>query len=73
MGVEYQRLRRKRRMDRVDEEVVAFRPSDEARRRVAELVAREEEGALTPEESSELEQYIQLEHRMRIAKARART
>jgi hypothetical protein len=52
--------------------VVAFRPSEAAKRRAAELVSREKNGALTPEETSELEHYLQLEHIMRLAKARAR-
>lgn len=52
--------------------VVAFRPSEAARKRAAELVAREKNGALTAEETTELEHYLQLEHIMRLAKARAR-
>lgn len=52
--------------------VVAFRPSEEARRRVAELVRREKTEGLSPEEASELEHYLQLEHLMRLAKARAK-
>lgn len=52
--------------------VIAFRPSDAAKGRVAELIAREKEGGLTPDETSELDHYIQLEHIMRLAKARAR-
>ena len=52
-------------------EVVAFHPSEEARIRVAELVAREKTGSLSADERSELEHYLQLEHLMRLAKARA--
>jgi hypothetical protein len=52
--------------------VVAFRPSEEVRRRVADLVRREKNGVLSVEEASELEQYLQLEHLMRLAKARAK-
>lgn len=51
--------------------VVAFRPSEEARARVADLVSREKGPGLTPEEKSELDHYLQLEHIMRLAKARA--
>jgi len=51
--------------------VVAFRPSQQAQDRVAELLAREESEGLTSEEISELEHYSQLEHIMRMAKARA--
>jgi DNA replicative helicase MCM subunit Mcm2 (Cdc46/Mcm family) len=52
--------------------VVAFRPSEEARAYVAELVAREKKSDFTAEERSELNTYLQLEHIMRLAKARAR-
>ncbi|HST62450.1 MAG TPA: hypothetical protein VLK84_27345 [Longimicrobium sp.] len=54
------------------ENVVEFRPSEEARSRVADLVRRERTGTLSPDEASELEHYIQLEHLMRMAKARAK-
>jgi len=52
--------------------VAEFRPSEAARARVAELVAREKTDGLTAEETSELESYLRLEHIMRLAKARAR-
>ncbi|MEO6194489.1 MAG: hypothetical protein ABIS20_15875 [Thermoanaerobaculia bacterium] len=51
--------------------VVAFRPSEEARARVATLVVREKTAGLTADEKSELDHYLQLEHIMRLAKARA--
>lgn len=54
------------------EEVVAFQPSEAARARVWELVAREKSEALSPEEAAELAHYMQLEHIIRMAKARAR-
>lgn len=52
--------------------VVAFQPSQEVKDRVADLIHREKTAGLSPEESSELNQYLQLEHLMRLAKARAR-
>jgi hypothetical protein len=52
--------------------VAAFRPSEAARQRVTELIQREKTTGLTPDETSELEHYLQLEHLMRLAKARAR-
>lgn len=52
--------------------VADFCPSEAAKRRVAELIAREKNSALTPDEASELGHYLQLEHLMRLAKARAR-
>lgn len=52
--------------------VVSFTPSQEARDRVAELLRTEKDGALPLAEASELAHYMQLEHLMRMAKARAR-
>jgi hypothetical protein len=52
--------------------VIAFRPSEATRARVAELVQREKTEGLTPAETSELDHYLQLEHVMRLAKARAK-
>lgn len=52
------------------ESVATFRPSEAAKARVAELIDLEKTSALSPEERSELEHYLQLEHLMRLAKAR---
>jgi hypothetical protein len=54
------------------EAVVAFRPSDSVQQRVAELVERSTDGSISSDEQSELEDYLQLEHIMIMAKARAR-
>ena len=54
------------------ETVLAFRPSDSVQQRVAELVERSRNGDVSAEEQSELEDYLQLEHIMIMAKARAR-
>jgi hypothetical protein len=54
------------------EAVVAFRPSDTVQQRVAELVERSKDGSISPQDQSELEDYLQLEHIMIMAKARAR-
>ena len=53
-------------------QLVAFQPSEAAKTRVADLIRRSKTTALTPDEASELEHYLQLEHLMRLAKARAR-
>ena len=53
-------------------DVADFRPSEATRLRVWELVAREKESRLTSDETSELNHYMELEHLMRLAKARAR-
>jgi hypothetical protein len=52
--------------------LVAFRPSHEATRRVEDLVAKSKDGTISIEEQSELEDYLQLEHILILAKARAR-
>lgn len=52
--------------------VVSFQPSEEVKTRVGELITREKESELSAEEMTELNLYIQLEHIMRLAKARAR-
>ncbi len=52
--------------------VVAFRPSESAKERVADLIYRERTDSLSQDEKSELDHYLQLEHLMRLAKARAR-
>lgn len=54
------------------ENVIAFRPSPKSRQRVMDLIAREKTNGLSPEETAELNDYLQLEHLMRLAKARAR-
>jgi hypothetical protein len=53
-------------------DVIEFEASEPTKRRVRELIQREKESGLTPEESSELETFMLLEHIMRLAKARAR-
>jgi hypothetical protein len=52
--------------------VADYHPSAEAQQRVAALMAREKEGGLTPEEKVELDHFMDLEHILRMAKARAR-
>lgn len=52
--------------------VVAFRPSEAARARANALVLKEKADGLSAAETSELEHYLQMEHLMRLAKARAR-
>ena len=52
--------------------VVDFRPSDTTKSRVVDLIQRQKSTALTDAELGELNQYMQIEHFMRLAKARAR-
>jgi hypothetical protein len=53
------------------EAVVGYEASAATQDRVTELISREKAGELTDDQRSELDQYMQLEHVMRIAKARA--
>ena len=52
--------------------VVSFRPSERAQARVTELIEQEKTRGLSRDERRELDQYMQLEHVMRLAKAKAR-
>jgi len=52
--------------------LIDFQPSEDVRNRVAELLHAEKTAGLSPEEGSELTHYLQLEHLLRLAKARAR-
>jgi len=51
--------------------VIAFRPSAEAKARVADLISREKTDGLSVEDRSELDHCILVESLMRLAKARA--
>ncbi len=52
--------------------VADFRSSAAAQQRALELLDLAKEDQLTPEQESELEHFIELEHILRMAKARAR-
>lgn len=52
-------------------EVLAFRPSIESQERVRYLLERNNDGELTKDETAELERFGDLEHVMRLLKARA--
>jgi len=54
------------------EAVARFRPSLQAQQRVTDLIEREKDGQLTPDEKAELDHFMELEHILRMAKARAR-
>ena len=53
-------------------DVATFEASDETKFRVAELIHSEKGKGLTLEETHELNHYLELEHLMRLTKARAR-
>jgi hypothetical protein len=52
--------------------VAQFHPSPEAQQRVADLIEREKADLLSPEEKAELDHFLELEHILTMAKARAR-
>ena len=52
--------------------VIGFQPSAAVKERVADLIYQEKTVGLSPDEKAELDHYMQLEHLMRLAKARAR-
>ena len=53
--------------------VAQFQPSQETKNRVADLIHREKTNGLTPDEASELDYYLELEHLMRLTKACAQS
>lgn len=53
-------------------EVIDFKPSEPSSQRAWSLVERQKAASLSAEEQDELQHYLELEHLMRLAKARAR-
>jgi hypothetical protein len=53
------------------EEVIGFTASDPVKDRVTDLISRAKDDGLDSAEKAELESYMQLEHLVRLAKARA--
>ena len=53
------------------EQIIAFRPSSKIQQRVEDLIRKERNDCLSLDEQSELDYYFQLEHILRMAKARA--
>ncbi len=54
------------------EAVADFRPSLEAQHKLAALIEREKADGLSAEEKAEVDHFMDLEHILRMAKARAR-
>ena len=52
--------------------IVNFKPGEATVRRVEELLSKEKTQGLSPEEKSELDHFLVLEHVIRLAKIRAR-
>ena len=54
------------------EKLGAFKPSPAAEKRVAELLVKQKSGTLAVKEVQELQLFVQLDHVMSLAKAKAR-
>lgn len=52
-------------------QVLAIHPSSRLQTRVSDLLQRSKTSALSPQETTELERYLTLEHLVRLAKAHA--
>ncbi|EAW34608.1 hypothetical protein [Lyngbya sp. PCC 8106] len=53
------------------QQIISFQASQQIKERVADLIEREKTTGLSTEEKSELDRFLQLEHLMRLIKARA--
>jgi len=53
------------------QQILAFHPSSKAQARLEELIIREKENQLSPEEQAEINHFSELEHILRMAKARS--
>ena len=54
------------------EEVLSFQLADEKQRRLDNLLSKNRDGTLSPQESAELDAFEQFEHVVRLLKARVR-
>jgi len=54
-------------------EIIAFKPSPAAVQRVRDLLQRNREGSLSPEEEAEMDDIAELDHLVTQVKAQART
>jgi hypothetical protein len=54
------------------QQVLAYKPSTESQTRLEDLLEKQRNSVLNEAENKELEQFLLIEHLMRIAKARAR-
>jgi hypothetical protein len=54
------------------DKLAAFKPSNAAEKRVAELLGKQQQGSLSIKEGQELQLFVQLDHVMSLAKAKAR-
>ncbi len=55
------------------EQILAIHPSSELQARMSQLLAQNKADQLSPQEETELDRYLTLEHLVRLAKAQAMT
>lgn len=53
------------------QDVIAFRPSEATQARIAGLLAKSKDGALTLDEQAELDEFARVEHLVRMLKIKA--
>lgn len=53
------------------EQIIAYKPSEKSQKRVNELVWALKNDSISPDERAELNHYVELEHIVRMAKAKA--
>lgn len=54
------------------EEIADFQVSDEGQKRASELLERNRQNLLTPDERAEMEEFMRLDHVMTVVKLKAR-
>jgi hypothetical protein len=54
------------------QDVIAFRPSEPTQTRISDLLAKNKEGVLTPDQQAELDEFLRVEHFVRMLKIKAR-
>lgn len=54
------------------QDIIAFKPSETLEQRALDLLQRNRENRLTPEEKTEMEAFIQMDHFMTMLKAKSR-
>jgi hypothetical protein len=54
------------------QQIVSFRPSETTQDRIRDLLGRNQEGRLTEDEQIELDEFLRVEHFVRMLKIKAR-
>lgn len=54
------------------QQIIAFKPSEALERRALDLLQKNREDRLTPDERTEMDEYMRMDHFMTLLKAKAR-